>query len=174
MRGQGQSDLRQVRGRLRRRPEVRMAEPISEPEPGSFGLLLRDFRPLTAPYALNPVPAHHHAAVIEHGRRPAVAVTAIVRGKYHDVTGQLILIRLQCWSVSLRSPVLPDHPAGATLAEIVLLTSCIDGLPASLGLTSFPLQCHSRPASQATDQRPASRATRSQVRAASASGPVRV
>ena len=97
----------------------------------SAGLSLRgpSVQPLTVPLAivlgpmadkgspLDPILANHHAAVIQQGSHPAIAITAMFRGQVDNVPGQLILVGLQGWNVSLRPPGLPDDPAGAAFGE---------------------------------------------------------
>jgi hypothetical protein len=41
---------------------------------------LRDFQPLATPDALNPILANLDPALVEQGRHPAIAVTAILGG----------------------------------------------------------------------------------------------
>jgi hypothetical protein len=113
----------------------------SKPDTGSvielktrpLRLFLRYFQPLTPPNALNPVLAHYHATVVEHGRHPAVAVTAIVRCNQDNVPGQFILVGLQRRNVSLRPTWLPDNPAGVAFAQVIVILRCINSLPAPLG-----------------------------------------
>ena len=52
--------------------------------------------------------------------------------------GQLIFVGLLRGKVSLRSPRLPDDPAGLALAQPIPLTSYLNRLPASLGAYNFP------------------------------------
>jgi hypothetical protein len=111
---------------------------IFEPEPGSLGLLLWYFQPLTAPDALDPVLAYLNPAFVQQGRDTAVAVPAIFGGKVDNVAGQIILVGLERGKVSLRSPRLPDDPAGQPFAQPVLLPSRIDRLPAPFGAYKFP------------------------------------
>src|ERR1044072_4111191 len=70
------------------------ARSVSQPEPTSLGLLLRDFQPLATPDALNPILPHIDPALVEQRRHPAIAVTAIIRSKFDDVVGQLIFLGL--------------------------------------------------------------------------------
>ena len=101
-------------------------------------MLLRDFQPLTAPDALNPVLAHIDPGVVKEGRHSTIAVAAILGREIDNVLGQLIFIGLARGNVSLRSPWLPDDPAGLSLAQTVPLLSCRDRLPAPLGAYNFP------------------------------------
>ena len=119
------------------RPQAH-AGAIVEAEPGSLGLLLRHFQPLTAPDALDPILAHLNAIFVQQGRDAAVAVPAILGGKVEDVAGQLILVWLERGKASLRSTRLPDDPAGQSLAQPILLPSRIDRLPAPFGAYKFP------------------------------------
>ena len=99
---------------------------------------MRDLQPLAAPDALNPVLAHLEPGVVEQGRHPAIAVAAILGGEIDNVLGQLIFIGLARGNVSLRSPWLPDDPAGLSLAQTIPVPSCRDRLPAPLGAYNFP------------------------------------
>ena len=119
------------------RPQANAAA-IFEPEPGSLGLLLRHFQPLTAPDALDPILAHLNAIFVQQGRDTAVAIPAILGGEVDNVAGQIILVGLKRGKVSLRSPRLPDDPASQTFAQPVLLPSRIDRLPAPFGAYKFP------------------------------------
>jgi len=101
-------------------------------------VLSGNFEPLTAPDALNPVLANLDPGVVEQGRHPAIAVAAILGRQIDDALGQLIFIGLARGNVSLRSPWLPDDPAGLSLAQTVPLLSCRDRLPAPLGAYNFP------------------------------------
>jgi len=114
------------------------ARSVSQPEPTSLGLLLRDFQPLATPDALNPILSHIDPALVEQRRHPAIAVTAILRGKFDDVVGQLIFLGLSRGNVSLRPSRLPDDPAGLSLAQPVPMPSRLNCLPASLGAYNFP------------------------------------
>src|SRR5439155_3628121 len=104
----------------------------------SLWLLLRHLQPLAAPDALNPILANLNAACVQQGRHPAIAVTAILRGKEDDIPRQLIFIRLVRGNIALCSPWLPDDPAGQPFAQPILLTSRLDRLPAPLGAYKFP------------------------------------
>jgi hypothetical protein len=86
---------------------------------------------------LDPVLAHDNATVVEHGRHPAVTVAAIVRDDQNNVPGQLILVGRQRWNASLRSPWLPDNPAGCAFAQVISVLRCINSLPAPLGAYKF-------------------------------------
>lgn len=82
---------------------------VIKPKRRPFWLPSRYSQLRTAPDALNPVLAHRHTTRFEQGSRPAAAVAAIVRCNKNDVLGQLILIRLQRWNVSLRPTRLPNN-----------------------------------------------------------------
>lgn len=114
------------------------ARSVGQPEPTSLGLLLRDLQPLATPDALNPILANPDPALVEQRRHPAIAVTAILRSEFDDVVGQLIFLGLLRGDVSLRPSRLPDDPAGLSLAQPVLVPSCLDRLPASLRAYNFP------------------------------------
>jgi hypothetical protein len=111
---------------------------VIEPKPASLWLLLRHLQPLAAPDALNPILANLNAACVQQGRHPAIAVTAILRGKEDDIPRQLIFIRLERGNIALCSPWLPDDPAGQPFAQPIFLTSRLDRLPAPLGAYKFP------------------------------------
>ena len=75
---------------------------------------------------------------MEHRSYTAIAIAAILRGKEHNVAGQLVFIVLARWSVSLRSPWLADDPAGGALAQVILLLYSIYCLPATFRAYKFP------------------------------------
>ena len=92
---------------------------------------MRDFQPLATPDALNPILSHIDPALVEQSRHPAIAVTAILRGKFDDVVGQLIFLGLLRGNVSLRSSLLPDDPAGLSLAQPVVTCAAEPASPAT-------------------------------------------
>src|SRR5206468_3606526 len=113
VRGSIKSKAPDMGGRRRPKPD---AGSIIEPKPASLWLLLRHLQPLAAPDALNPILANLNAACVQQGRHPAIAVTAILRGKEDDIPRQLIFIRLERGNIALCSPWLPDDPAGQPIA----------------------------------------------------------
>jgi len=71
--------------------------------------------------------------VVEQGRNPAVAVTAILRAKSDDRPCQGILISPNRWHVALRVPRLADDPACAAFRQPIFLPDAPHRLPASVG-----------------------------------------
>ena len=111
---------------------------VVEPEPASRLLLPGYFQPLTAPDALNPIPAHVPACVGKQRCDPAIAVAAVLGGKGDDRSRQRILVSSDDGGVSLCPAGLADDPAGLALRETVLLPDAIHRLPAPLGAYKFP------------------------------------
>ena len=114
------------------------AGPVIENKTRPLRLFLRHSRPVTAPDGLNPILAHRHATVVEHGRHPAVAVAAIVRCNQNNVPCQFILVGLQRWYVFLRPTWLPENPAGCASAQVISILRSINSLLAPLGAYKSP------------------------------------
>jgi hypothetical protein len=64
-----------VVGSLRSEPD---AGAVVEPEPSSWLVFLRDFEPLTAPDALNPIPSHLPADPLQQGGDAPVAIAPVL------------------------------------------------------------------------------------------------
>ena len=97
---------------------------IIEPKPASLWLLLRHLQPLAAPDALNPILANLNAACVQQGRHPAIAVTAILRGKEDDIPRQLIFIGLERGNIALCSRGCPTiRQASRSVKSVELVPS---------------------------------------------------
>jgi hypothetical protein len=91
------------------------ARSIIQPQPPAFGLLLRDFQPFTAPYAIDALLIHMPAVSPQKFRDPAIAVSAELSGEPDDRFCQRRLVTTRCFGLALRRAMLTDHAASPAL-----------------------------------------------------------
>lgn len=106
---------------------------IIEPETASLRLPGRHLQPLLTPDPLNAFDVHRPASDLQHGRDPAVAVTAILRGERDNVGGQRRIVSAALRNLALRRSMLPQNPACQPLRHVELLDDVVDAATATGG-----------------------------------------
>jgi len=95
-------------------------------------LFLGYFQPLTPPQPLNPLVIDLPTGLSQQSRNPAIAIAAILAGKFGHIRHQAILICLAPWDVSLGRSMLAQYPADTTLRYGQMFTDMMDALAVAL------------------------------------------
>ena len=114
------------------------ARSIVQPQTTPWTLLLRHFKALTAPDALDPVLANLPATGPQQRSYPAVAVAPVLGRQGDNGLGQHILVSPDRRDIALGSPRLADDPASMAFRQPILLLDRLNRLPASIGRYKFP------------------------------------
>jgi hypothetical protein len=105
------------------------ARSIAQPQPSSWPLFLRHFQPLTSPDALDAIPAHMPACLLQQHRDSPVAKATVFTGQLGDRFCQCIFVGSLRRLVALRCTPLPDQPARVPFAYPMSLARVLDCRP---------------------------------------------
>src|SRR5438105_4578056 len=114
------------------RPQTH-ARAVVEPEPPAFGLLGRDFQPLTSPDPLDTLLVHPPTGAPQQRRDPAISVAAVLAGKFDDVGSQDCLVIRRRRDLPLRRSMLTQCSACPSLGDAKLGCDMIDAGAAPRG-----------------------------------------
>ena len=106
---------------------------IIEPEPPAFGLLLWNLEPLSSPDPFHPLVVHHPTDPMQHHRDPAIAIPAILGGKFDDIGSQCRFIFAGFGSLALGGSMLTKNTAGSPLRDAELGNHMIHASTAASG-----------------------------------------
>ena len=109
-----------------------------QPEPSSGPLLLRHFQTFPPPDSLHPILPHRPARALQQRRDSSIAVPPVLRRQSHHRSCQLILVQPIHRPVSLRSPPLPQQPAGAPFRQAILPPRTLHRATSPLRAQKFP------------------------------------
>ena len=102
------------------------ARSISQPKPPAFCLLLWDLQPLPAPDPFDPLVVHKPTGVPQQGCDLAVAVAAVLSGKFDDVGGQPLFVITALRHLALRRAMLTERRTSATLGDVKLTSDMLN------------------------------------------------
>ena len=111
---------------------------VVQPESPLLGLFTRNFEPLQTPDACHPLDVHCPTGRLQHRRDPTIAVTAVLGGECHDVSGKRRIIGPPLRRLSLGRTVLPQHAARQPLGHVELRPDVIDAAATADGAQKFP------------------------------------
>ena len=111
---------------------------VVQPESSSGPLFLGHFQTFPTPDSLHPILAYRPACVPQQRRDSSIAVPPVLRRQSDHRPGQLILVQSINRLVSLRSPPLPQQPAGVPFRQVILF-------PCPLHRTTSPLRAQKFP-----------------------------
>ena len=103
------------------------ARAISQPKPAALGLFGGNLQPLSPPDPLDPLVVDEPAR-----RRPqqlrdlAIAVAAVLPGKFDDVGRQPLLVVTALRRLALRRAMLAERRTGTTLGDLELAPNMLD------------------------------------------------
>jgi len=115
---------------LRPQPDARS---VRQPEPSSFGLLLRNLQPLASPDPLDPLVVDEPTCATQKLGDLAVAVASVLPSKLDEVGAEPLLVVSSTRDLALRRAMLTKRRAGATLGYTQLPANMLDAGPATRG-----------------------------------------
>ena len=109
------------------------ARSVGQPEPASFGLFIGDLQPLASPDALDPLVVDYPARLAQQPCDLAIAVAAVLLGKFDNIGRQTLLVLTAARDLALRRAMLPERRTGATLGDMQLRSHLLNAGTATRG-----------------------------------------